>query len=125
MICEAFGHPVVPRCEFGYDLEMSPLSAANVTTPILSGTEFERLARTRLFQAPPSLDAPQSPGDDDLDGCAAQFPAELKAAAVLVPVVAASELTVILTERTEHLPSHAGQIAFPGGRIESARCDSA
>ena len=119
MIREAFGHPVVPRCEFGYDLEMSPLSAANVTTPILSGTEFERLARTRLFQAPPSLDAPQLPGDDDLDGCAAQFPAELKAAAVLVPVVAASELTVILTERTEHLPSHAGQIAFPGGRIES------
>jgi 8-oxo-dGTP pyrophosphatase MutT (NUDIX family) len=40
-------------------------------------------------------------------------------AAVLVPVVAyAPEARVLLTRRTEHLPSHAGQIAFPGGKIE-------
>ena len=38
---------------------------------------------------------------------------------MLVPVVAGSALSLILTERTEHLSSHAGQIAFPGGRIES------
>ena len=109
----------MPRFDFGYDLEMSPLSATNVTTPALSASEFERLARSRLFQTPPALDAPKSPGDDDLDGCAASFPADLQAAAVLVPVVAGSVLSVILTERTEHLSSHAGQIAFPGGRIES------
>lgn len=41
-----------------------------------------------------------------------------RAAAVLVPVVAHSELTVMLTQRTDHLPSHAGQIAFPGGKVE-------
>lgn len=40
-------------------------------------------------------------------------------AAVLVPLVThASGLTVILTRRTEHLDDHAGQISFPGGRIE-------
>ncbi len=39
-------------------------------------------------------------------------------AAVLVPVVARSELTVLLTERTAHLATHAGQIAFPGGKVE-------
>ena len=39
-------------------------------------------------------------------------------AAVLVPIVAHSELTVLLTQRTEHLPSHAGQVAFPGGKLE-------
>jgi len=38
-------------------------------------------------------------------------------AAVLVPVVDRSEPTVLLTLRTE-LPSHPGQIAFPGGKIE-------
>ncbi len=39
--------------------------------------------------------------------------------AVLVPVVARlPEVTVLLTKRTEHLKSHAGQIAFPGGKIE-------
>ena len=41
-------------------------------------------------------------------------------AAVLVAVVARSEgPSVLLTRRTAHLSSHAGQIAFPGGRVES------
>ena len=41
------------------------------------------------------------------------------AAAVLVPIVAhPHELTVLLTERASHLRQHAGQISFPGGRIE-------
>jgi 8-oxo-dGTP pyrophosphatase MutT (NUDIX family) len=42
-----------------------------------------------------------------------------RAAAVLVPIVARPLLTVILTQRTESLSSHAGQIAFPGGKIEA------
>lgn len=41
-----------------------------------------------------------------------------RAAAVLVPIVTRPALTVILTQRTESLSSHAGQIAFPGGKIE-------
>jgi 8-oxo-dGTP pyrophosphatase MutT (NUDIX family) len=40
-------------------------------------------------------------------------------AAVLVPVVARAELTVLLTLRTDTLPTHAGQIAFPGGKLEA------
>ena len=45
----------------------------------------------------------------------------LRAAAVLVPLVARSEgTTVLLTRRTEHLHHHAGQISFPGGRIEES-----
>jgi 8-oxo-dGTP pyrophosphatase MutT (NUDIX family) len=41
------------------------------------------------------------------------------AAAVLVPIVAHPHgLTVLLTERASHLRQHAGQISFPGGRIE-------
>lgn len=40
-------------------------------------------------------------------------------AAVLIPVVIhEAEPTVILTLRTPHLSSHAGQIAFPGGKID-------
>jgi 8-oxo-dGTP pyrophosphatase MutT (NUDIX family) len=39
-------------------------------------------------------------------------------AAVLVPIVARPEATLILTERTPHLKTHAGQIAFPGGTID-------
>lgn len=40
-------------------------------------------------------------------------------AAVLVPLVEREDaLNVILTRRTDHLRDHAGQISFPGGRIE-------
>ncbi|WP_313706800.1 CoA pyrophosphatase [Massilia sp.] len=43
----------------------------------------------------------------------------LRRAAVLVPLVDRPEgLTVLLTQRTAHLTSHAGQISFPGGRAE-------
>jgi len=43
----------------------------------------------------------------------------LRRAAVLVPLVMRPEgVTVLLTRRTEHLSSHAGQISFPGGGAE-------
>ena len=45
--------------------------------------------------------------------------APARAAAVLVPIIARTELTVLLTERTAHLSTHAGQIAFPGGKIDA------
>lgn len=39
------------------------------------------------------------------------------AAAVLVPIVnRPGGATVLLTQRTDHLADHAGQISFPGGR---------
>lgn len=40
-----------------------------------------------------------------------------RAAAVLVPVVAAPDPIVVFTVRTNDLPSHKGQISFPGGRL--------
>ena len=44
---------------------------------------------------------------------------KLRRASVLVPLVDRPEgLTVLLTQRTDHLSSHAGQISFPGGRAE-------
>lgn len=43
-------------------------------------------------------------------------------AAVLIPLVARPEgVSVMLTQRTAHLYDHAGQISFPGGRVET--CD--
>lgn len=44
-------------------------------------------------------------------------------AAVLVPIVMrghnAGEPTVLLTQRTAHLSTHSGQIAFPGGKVDA------
>lgn len=39
-------------------------------------------------------------------------------AAVLVPVVLGPRPSILLTKRTAHLKKHAGQVSFPGGRID-------
>jgi len=45
----------------------------------------------------------------------------LTPAAVLFPIVLREPApTVLLTQRTAHLKDHAGQIAFPGGRVEAS-----
>jgi len=44
---------------------------------------------------------------------------DLRPAAVLVPIVDRSEPTVLFTLRTDHLPTHAGQVCFPGGRVHA------
>jgi 8-oxo-dGTP pyrophosphatase MutT (NUDIX family) len=50
----------------------------------------------------------------------------LTAAAVLVPLVERGDgLTILLTRRTAHLRDHAGQIAFPGGRLDPGDPDAA
>ncbi len=49
----------------------------------------------------------------------------LAPAAVLVPLIErAGGITVLLTQRTSHLHAHAGQISFPGGRIDPADADA-
>ena len=53
-------------------------------------------------------------GDDGTEG----RDAASTAAAVLIPLIAHGELTVLFTQRTTHLKSHAGQVSFPGGRAE-------
>lgn len=48
----------------------------------------------------------------------------LRPAAVLVPLVMrGDDMTVLLTQRTANLAAHAGQISFPGGRIEDSDPD--
>ena len=90
-----------------------------------TGREFFARARARFtLDVPPALTdltVPATRGDLDLDpslweraGVAATRPA-----AVLVGVVDRPEPTVLLTLRTAALEIHAGQIAFPGGKIEA------
>ena len=68
--------------------------------------------RERLKRAPPTFAVY---GDDGTEG--RETASTL--AAVLIPVVAhAQEPTLLFTQRTTHLRSHSGQVAFPGGRAE-------
>jgi 8-oxo-dGTP pyrophosphatase MutT (NUDIX family) len=56
----------------------------------------------------------------------AGWPAPLKIAAVLVPIVdRVAAPTLLLTVRASHLRRHAGQISFPGGRLEASDADVA
>lgn len=86
--------------------------------------DFFARARERLTLEVPAaltdLAAPAVRGDLDLDpamweraGVVASRPA-----AVLVGIVDRPRLTVLLTRRTPDLSNHAGQIAFPGGKID-------
>lgn len=77
--------------------------------------------------APGAGGVPLFRGDDDLnpDMRAEMAGRELKPAAVLVPLVDRPQgMTVLLTRRTDHLHDHAGQISFPGGRVDAADADA-
>ncbi|MGE0338419.1 MAG: CoA pyrophosphatase [Xanthobacteraceae bacterium] len=84
--------------------------------------EFIALAKERLYPEPQAILHPHEfrSGDHKLnpeftDSIAANAS---RPAAVLVPIIAWEEPTVLLTQRSQHLSTHAGQIAFPGGRID-------
>lgn len=94
-----------------------------IAAPSAAVAAFERRAAAALLPQPPAVDAKLRIGPSDFDlnpelmAWAARQPAP-RAAAVLVPVVAHDAPTVLFTERTAHLPAHAGQISFPGGKID-------
>ena len=46
------------------------------------------------------------------------------AASVLIAIVQRDEPTVLLTQRTDHLTDHPGQVSFPGGRAEPEDADA-
>jgi 8-oxo-dGTP pyrophosphatase MutT (NUDIX family) len=91
----------------------------------IGSNEFFERARARLaFDIPPGLVDPNivppsgDPGTDRmLQIIAKEQP--VRPAAVLIPVVDHPRPTVLLTQRSVHLAEHAGQISFPGGKIDA------
>ena len=95
------------------------------TDPALfNSAEFFARARARLrFEIPPGLtDASIVPpsGDQGTDRMLEIIAREqpIRPAAVLIAVVDHPQPTVLLTQRAAHLHDHAGQISFPGGKID-------
>jgi 8-oxo-dGTP pyrophosphatase MutT (NUDIX family) len=96
---------------WGYNSAMSPEIAYLQET---SGPAAEAWLRQRFV--PGRAVTPIATGDGHLW----RQTEELRPAAVLVPVVRRETgLTILLTQRTDHLYDHAGQISFPGGRSEA------
>ncbi|MBR0827470.1 CoA pyrophosphatase [Bradyrhizobium manausense] len=101
-----------------------PILKTGPATPV-GATEFFDRSKARLrFDVPPGLYDPNivplsgDPGTDKmLEIIAREQP--VRPAAVLIPVIDRPEPTVLLTQRAAHLNDHAGQIAFPGGKIDA------
>ncbi|KPF88668.1 NUDIX hydrolase [Rhodopseudomonas sp. AAP120] len=91
---------------------------------ISSADFFDRAQRRLRFDVPPALtDASIIPatGDAGTDRMLRLIADErpIRPAAVLIPVIEHAEPTVLLTMRAAHLNDHAGQISFPGGKIDA------
>lgn len=91
--------------------------------------DFLARAARGLRPEPPDFFTPEAygvvNGDHVLNAELVNVPLarEPRHAAVLVPVVARPEPGVLLTLRSAHLSHHAGQIAFPGGRVDPEDAD--
>lgn len=73
----------------------------------------------RLRPLSEAHDLTSSHGDFALNPSMRRLNANPRPAAVLVPIVhREAGLSVLLTRRSPHLSSHAGQVAFPGGRVD-------
>jgi 8-oxo-dGTP pyrophosphatase MutT (NUDIX family) len=103
--------------------------ALDETADPFSEAGFRAAARRGLLHTPsqaifdPRSGRAQGPSDWDLDP---EFKADLavmappRPAAVLVPIVLRPSLTVLLTQRSHEMPSHPGQISFPGGKVDES-----
>jgi 8-oxo-dGTP pyrophosphatase MutT (NUDIX family) len=92
----------------GTDHHLPAVDPARLTAPALR----QRFGAASVWQ-------PEFPGDTGYRT------GNLSAASVLVPLVQRDDgLKVLLTQRTDHLRDHAGQISFPGGRVEAHDADT-
>jgi 8-oxo-dGTP pyrophosphatase MutT (NUDIX family) len=87
--------------------------------------DLRRVLERRLLGTEPATgpDGARFPGIDDehLPELRKLLPPLLSAAAVLMPIIDRPEgLSLLLTRRASALKRHAGQISFPGGRLEAS-----
>jgi 8-oxo-dGTP pyrophosphatase MutT (NUDIX family) len=87
----------------------------------IAGMETERIRQTNtgLSHAAPltreRIRSALHPAPPELKSSMPSF----RPAAVLLPIIERQTHAMLFTRRTEHLPSHAGQICFPGGRYQA------
>ena len=101
-----------------FDPRQVPIIGTDAHLPAVAATQLTPQALRARFANPPHWVPEVRREERFMD----RTPAH---AAVLVSLVLREELTVLLTQRTEHLSTHSGQVAFPGGRQEPGDKDAA
>lgn len=113
---------VRPLSRSGFDPQRQPLAPVPALAPLLPQAlelDFIRQALQQPFdwQVEPLF-------LDEFDSAILALP-DVARAAVLMPLVQRNDgLHVIFTRRADHLSNHAGQVSFPGGRIEPQDADA-
>lgn len=101
-----------------------PVNAAHTGTPLPA--DWRRRLTQALLRAPVHAARPWRADLHSPELAAAvraRLPSAPVPAAVLVPIVDRPAPTLLLTTRAGHLRRHAGQISFPGGRLEAIDAD--
>jgi len=101
-----------------FDPRAMPAIGVDAHLPAVPPEELAAEALRRRFASPPAWE-PEVWAERQF---ADRAPA---AASVLVPVVLRERPMVLLTERTTHLSTHSGQVAFPGGKRDDTDVDAA
>ena len=101
-----------------FDPAQVPVTGVDTHLPKVSGELLAPAALRRRFVAPPVW-TPEYLSEPKFSQ---RTPV---AASVLVPLVMRDQLMVLLTQRTAHLSSHSGQVAFPGGKADPEDADVA
>lgn len=100
-----------------FDPQNLPVIGVDVHLPAVAPAELRADALRDRFAAPPVW-SPEIEREHSLND---RTPAH---ASVLIALVQRAELCVLLTQRTDHLTDHPGQISFPGGRTEPEDADA-
>lgn len=95
-----------------FDPRKVPVVGVDSHLPALAAVLLEPSALRQRFAAPPVWQ-PELTAEPSFSN---RLPTQ---AAVLIPIVTRPHPTVLLTQRTVHLSSHSGQIAFPGGKRDA------
>ncbi len=106
-----------PRPSLPFKPEELPVLGLDSHLPAVAQAAFEPNAMRRRFVAPPAW----HPEIVTEGRFTERAPAD---ASVLIALVLRETMTVLLTQRTDHLNDHPSQISFPGGRAEPGDADA-
>jgi 8-oxo-dGTP pyrophosphatase MutT (NUDIX family) len=101
-----------------FDPREVPLIGVDAHLPMVDRSRLTPDALRRRFAQPPAW-APEIWAEPRFTN------RKTADAAVLVPIVMRDRPSVLLTQRTAHLSTHSGQVAFPGGKRDDTDADAA
>jgi 8-oxo-dGTP pyrophosphatase MutT (NUDIX family) len=99
-----------------FDPRVVPVIGIDTHLPAVAQEALSPAALRERFRAPPAW-------RPEIWAERRAAPRQPARASVLVPIVMRERPAVILTERTTHLSTHSGQVAFPGGRRDDTDSD--